>query len=144
LDGGGYAVGTARSPRLLTLALPPSKPVRPVLPLLNQAVRQLGLRWYENHIERLMLTTTGAALQIDASHARAICDEIGDRLRDVLHRQVSNELPPRLRYLMEQLAKAEDEESPSIIPSLDEMIVQKEPLAVTRRSLQREDAISSR
>jgi hypothetical protein len=77
-----------------------------------------------------MLTRTGATLQIDAVHARAICDEIGDRLRDVLRRQVSHELPPRLQYLMEQLAKADEEVSPSIAPSLDEMMISQEPPAL--------------
>jgi hypothetical protein len=71
-----------------------------------------------------MLTRTGASLQIDAVHTRAICDEIGDRLRDVLRCQVSHELPPRLQDLMEQLAKADETVSPSIAPSLDEMISQ--------------------
>jgi hypothetical protein len=76
-----------------------------------------------------MLTRTGAGVQIDAVHARAICDEIGDRLRDVLRRQISHELPPRLRYLMEQLAKADLQASPSIVPSLDEMICQEPIIA---------------
>jgi hypothetical protein len=69
-----------------------------------------------------MLMRSGAGLQIDAVHARAICDEIGDRLRDILRRQASNELPPGLRYLMEQLAKLDDE-SPSIVPALDDMMI---------------------
>ncbi len=68
-----------------------------------------------------MLTMTGAGMQIDSIHARAICDEIGDRLRTVLRRSADQDLPPRLRDLMEQLAKADDEASPSIAPSLDEM-----------------------
>jgi len=70
-----------------------------------------------------MLMRSGAGLPIDAVHARAICDEIGDRLRDILRRQASNELPPRLRYLMEQLAKLDDDGSPSIIPALDDMMI---------------------
>jgi hypothetical protein len=72
-----------------------------------------------------MLTMTGAGLQIDTIHARAICDEIGERLRTVLRRDVDHghDLPPRLRYLMEQLAKADEVASPSIVPSLDEMLM---------------------
>jgi len=70
-----------------------------------------------------MLMRSGAGLQIDAVHARAICDEIGDRLRDVLRRQAGNELPPRLRYLMEQLAELDDDGSPSIVPALDDMMI---------------------
>jgi hypothetical protein len=70
-----------------------------------------------------MLTRTGAGLQIDAVHARAICDEIGERLSAMLRRPASLELPPRLRHLMDQLAKLDDEGSPSIVPSLDDMLL---------------------
>jgi hypothetical protein len=93
-----------------------------------------------------MLTRTGASLQIDAIHARAICDEIGDRLRNILDRELSHELPPRLRDLMAQLAKADNTASPSIAPSLDEMM-QPAPVALLRRaqdrSLQPDAAISN-
>ena len=68
-----------------------------------------------------MLKTDGAALQIDSVHTRAICDEIGDRLRGMLRRQIGNELPPQLKDLMEQLARLDDQVAPSIIPTLDEM-----------------------
>ena len=68
-----------------------------------------------------MLTMTGASLQIDSIHARAICDEIGERLRTILRRGAGDDLPPRLRYLMEELAKVDNEPSPSIVPSVDEM-----------------------
>ena len=95
-----------------------------------------------------MLTRTGASLHIDAMHTRAICDEIGDRLRDVVRCQVSHELPPRLQDLMEQLAKADEAVSPSIAPSLDEIISQGQPAPHPRRSQRRspqaETAISSR
>ena len=64
-----------------------------------------------------MLTRTGAGLQIDAVHTRAICDEIGERLRGVLRRPVGKELPPRLQSLMEQLAMLDADASPSIVPS---------------------------
>src|ERR1700761_7266432 len=40
--------------------------------------------------ERLMLNMTGAGPQIDTIHARAICDEIGERLRTILRRDVGN------------------------------------------------------
>ena len=74
-----------------------------------------------------------AALQIDHTHCRAICDEIGDRLRDVLGREAS-EIPPRLRALMDRLAQLE--QSPSIAPSIDEMIfsIGGEPFAGVKRS----------
>ncbi len=43
------------------------------------------------------------ALQIDHSHCRAICAEIGERLRAVLDRDATA-LPPRLQVLMLRLA----------------------------------------
>jgi hypothetical protein len=36
-----------------------------------------------------------AELMIDSTHCRAICDEIGERLRDIIKREAS-EVPPRL------------------------------------------------
>jgi hypothetical protein len=83
-----------------------------------------------NHIERLMLTRTDARLRIDAVHARAICDEIGERLGILLRRPASHEMPPRLRDLMDQLASLDDEGSPSIVPSLDDMQSRGTPLGV--------------
>jgi hypothetical protein len=76
-----------------------------------------------------MITTTGAALQIDTDHARAICDEIGDRLRAMLRDQISRELPPRLKELMEHLAGLDDEAAPSIVPSLYDMTTLERPVA---------------
>jgi hypothetical protein len=74
-----------------------------------------------------MLTRTDASSRIDAVHARAICDEIGERLSVMLRRPASRELPPRLHDLMDQLAGLDDEPSPSIAPSLDDMLA---PIAV--------------
>jgi hypothetical protein len=70
-----------------------------------------------------MLTRTDAGMRIDAVHARAICDEIGERLGVMLRRSSSHELPPRLRDLMDQLARRDDEASPSIVPTLEEMLI---------------------
>ena len=53
------------------------------------------------------------ALQINHSHCRAICDEIGERLREVLDRQATA-LPPRLQVLMLRLAAQDLAGSPSI------------------------------
>jgi hypothetical protein len=58
------------------------------------------------------------ALAIDHTHCRAICDEIRDRLRDILKREVS-EIPPRLLVLIDKLAQLEH--APSIVPSIAEM-----------------------
>ena len=96
-----------------------------------------------------MLTMTEAGLQIDTIRARAICDEIGERLRTVLRRDAGQDLPPRLRDLMEQLAKADDEASPSIVPSLDDMLMPQEAAAAViertqHRSSRHRNAFSSR
>jgi hypothetical protein len=67
------------------------------------------------------------ALMLDHKHCRAICDEIGDRLRYVLKRETS-EIPPRLLGLIDQLARLENDDlarlqpSPSIAPSIDELV----------------------
>ena len=73
-----------------------------------------------------MSARTGASIQIDAVHLRAICDEIGDRLREILRRETSHVLPPRLNDLMQQLAKAHFEFAPSIVPSLEDIIIEGE------------------
>ena len=62
----------------------------------------------------------GAENKLDSSHCRAICDEIGDRLRIILDREISG-LPPRLKMLLDRLAAAELEPAPSIVPSMDDM-----------------------
>jgi hypothetical protein len=80
-----------------------------------------------------MSTTTGTTLRIDAVHARAICDEIGDQLRGMLRRQVSRELPPRLKELMEHLRRLDDQAAPSIVPSLD-MTIRERPITRPARS----------
>jgi hypothetical protein len=55
---------------------------------------------------------------IDSTHCRAICDEIGERLRDIIKREAS-EVPPRLLRLIDQLAELE--RAPSIVPSIEDM-----------------------
>jgi hypothetical protein len=59
-------------------------------------------------------------LQLDSTHCRAICDEIGARLRIILDREATT-LPPRLQVLLLRLAAQELSASPSIAPSLDDM-----------------------
>jgi hypothetical protein len=61
-----------------------------------------------------------AVVVLDSTHSRAICDEIGERLRDVLGRDVP-EIPPYLRRLVDRLAELERVPSPSIAPSIHEM-----------------------
>lgn len=55
---------------------------------------------------------------LDHIHCRAICDEIGERLREVLRREAS-EIPPRLLMLVDALAQLDH--GPSIVPSIEEM-----------------------
>jgi hypothetical protein len=81
-----------------------------------------------------MLARTGVNMRIDALHSREICDEIGDRLREILRREATNELPPRLQHLMERLAEADHEASPSLVPTLEDML-QQEPIDLRHESL---------
>jgi hypothetical protein len=83
---------------------------------------QVQLKAFEQH----MSARTGAIVQVDAVHLRAICDEIGDRLREIMRRETSPALPPRLNDLMQQLARADFELAPSIVPSLEDIIVERE------------------
>ena len=64
-------------------------------------------------------------IEIDSSHCRAICDEIGERLRRILDREATA-LPPRLQLLLERLAEQDLVEAPSIAPSIDGMVWQPE------------------
>jgi hypothetical protein len=88
-----------------------------------------------------MPSRNAAALAIDHTHCRAICDEIGERLRDILRREAL-EVPSRLLALIDKLAKleidtvSELECAPSIVPSIDEMSFPKcrEPFAPIKQS----------
>jgi hypothetical protein len=60
-------------------------------------------------------------LQIDSGHCRAICDEIGDRLRILLDKE-TGEIPPRLRLLIDRLAELDGRQAPSIVPAMDDML----------------------
>jgi hypothetical protein len=57
------------------------------------------------------------ALALDHAHCRAICEEIGERLRQVLKPEAL-EIPARLLALLDRLAELD--EAPSIVPSIDE------------------------
>jgi hypothetical protein len=62
-------------------------------------------------------------LQLDSSHCRAICDEIGERLRIILDREAAP-LPPRLQMLMQRLIEQDLVQAPSIAPAIDDMVWQ--------------------
>ena len=61
-------------------------------------------------------------LRIDSGHCRAICDEIGDRLRFLLDKE-PGEIPQRLRMLIDRLAELDGVPAPSIVPAMDDMLV---------------------
>ena len=77
-----------------------------------------------------------ATLALDHTHCKAICDEVGERLHDILRKGVS-EIPPRLLALLDKLAELD--ESPSIVPSFDDMLLPlgNKPLASVKRSCDR-------
>ena len=56
-------------------------------------------------------------VEIDSIHSRAICKEIGERLRISLSREPP-ELHPRMGTQLDQLRKLEASDSPSIVPSI--------------------------
>ena len=60
---------------------------------------------------------TNNKVQIDSSHCRAICDEVGERLRIMLDRE-ANALPPRLQVLLLRLAAQDLAKSSSIAQSI--------------------------
>ncbi len=65
------------------------------------------------------MTRVHARIQISEEHSRAICEEIGDRLRIAL-----NKLPPAspdLARLIARLGELDEQDSPSIVPSIDEI-----------------------
>ncbi len=80
-----------------------------------------------------MTNRTAAVPLLDHVHCRAICDEIGERLRDVLGRDAS-EIPPRLLMLVHELAQLD--EGPSIVPSIGEMSLPlcPKPFELAKRS----------
>jgi hypothetical protein len=70
----------------------------------------------------IMSSREALQLHIDSGHCRAICDEIGDRLRIVLDREASA-LPQRLQMLVDRLAELDRAQAPSIVPAMDDMMV---------------------
>jgi hypothetical protein len=67
---------------------------------------------------------TAADVTIDHVHCRAICDEIGERLRYALKREAP-EIPQNLLVLINKLDELDGAPivlAPSIVPSLEEML----------------------
>jgi len=69
---------------------------------------------------------TANNVQIDSLHSRAICGEIGERLRIML-RPTTTGLPARLQLLVDRLADQDRQMACSIVPDLDDMIWQPAP-----------------
>ena len=65
-----------------------------------------------------MPNRVGVNLSFDEVHCRAICDEIGDRLRCHLAREIS-EMPSYLLRLINRLPELDRHVSPSLVPSID-------------------------
>jgi hypothetical protein len=76
-------------------------------------------------LDLVMSKKNAADIRIDHTHSRAICDEIGERLRQAL-RQESVGLPPRLQLLVDRLAELDGAAAPSIVPSFDDMLPWRE------------------
>ena len=74
-------------------------------------------------LDLVMSKKNAADIRIDHIHSRAICDEIGERLRETLRRE---ELPPRLQFLVDRLAELDGRSAPSIVPSFEDMQPQRE------------------
>jgi hypothetical protein len=83
-----------------------------------------------------MPNRAASAIVLDHVHCRAICDEIGERLRYAL-RQEASDIPPRLLALIDELAQLE--QMPSIVPSIEEMSLKK---VLARSSAQLLDRIA--
>jgi hypothetical protein len=60
-------------------------------------------------------------LRIHPTHCRAICDEIGERLRESLGRE-STDMPPYLRRLVDRLDELDldNVSSPGIVPLIED------------------------
>ena len=58
-------------------------------------------------------------LRLDHAHCRAICDEIGERLREIMGRE-SADMPLYLRRLVERLGELDKVSSPGIVPLIED------------------------
>ena len=82
--------------------------------------------WLSNEPARKIVARDPAKIHISEEHSRAICEEIGDRLRIAL-----SKLPPaspNLAKLMTRLGELDQHDSPSIVPSIDEIASADPPL----------------
>jgi hypothetical protein len=106
---------------IFTLFSPTRKFSWRYLPVWNLAGSYLDSSWIL--LDLVMSKKNAADIRIDHIHSRAICDEIGERLRETLRRE---ELPPRLQFLVDRLAELDGRSAPSIVPSFEDMQPQRE------------------
>jgi len=76
-------------------------------------------------LDLVMSKKNAADIRIDQIHSRAICDEIGERLRETLRREAP-ELPSRLQLLVDRLAELDGRSAPSIVPSFEDLLPRRE------------------
>jgi hypothetical protein len=108
---------------IFTLFSPTRKSNWRYLPVWNLAGSYLDRSWIL--LDLVMSKKNAADVRIDHIHSRAICDEIGERLREKLMREAL-ELPPRLQLLVDRLAELDGRSAPSIVPSFEDMQPQRE------------------
>jgi len=58
-------------------------------------------------------------LGLDHTHCRAICDEIGERLRETMGQESTN-MTPYLRRLLDRLDELDNMSSPGIVPLIED------------------------
>ncbi len=57
-------------------------------------------------------------VHLDHIHSEAVCQGIGERLRDALNRE-SSDMPQRLRALIARLPELDGERAPSLVPEME-------------------------
>ena len=68
-----------------------------------------------------MTSIDRASLRLDHTHCRAICDEIGERLRNIL--APGPEMPPHLWSLLARFDELDRVAAPSIVPAFEDLLV---------------------
>jgi hypothetical protein len=68
-------------------------------------------------------------LRLDHTHCRAICDEIGERLRQSMAVE-SVRMPPHLRRLIDRLGELDNVWSPGIVPQVEDPQVSTFPASL--------------
>jgi hypothetical protein len=112
-----------RCPRQFTLSSPTRKIHQAPFTCLEPDRELFNPSWML--LDLVMSKKNAADIQIDHLHSRAICDEIGERLRQAI-RQESVGLPPQLQLLVDRLAELDGAAAPSIVPSFEDMLPRRE------------------